>query len=249
MGGEVWFGVIDGGHHFGFRFTDADTADGVAVPFHGGEGFGGAFAELGVDATLDDAEVELATGIAAGLGLVFFDPVAAAEGPAEGEVEAFGGVGFGDWPWRAVVEEHGDVGAEDGLDFHAFFGADEAFGAVEVALEVDSGLSDFAEFGEREDLEAAAVGEEWAVPCGEGVEAAEVAEDVAAWSEVEVVGVAEDDLGTEGFEFVRGDGFDGALGADGHEDRGFHHPVRQLEPPAPGAAVRVGLEESEHEGS
>ena len=38
-------------------------------------------------------------------------------------------------------------------------------------------------------------------------------------TQIEVIGVAEDDFRAERFERVLGDGFDGALRADGHEDR------------------------------
>ena len=97
---------------------------------------------VGEIAYVDDAEVEL--GFAGGEGLILVDPGAAAAGPAEGEVEAFGGVGFGDWPWRAVVEEHGDVRADSGLNFHAELGGEHHFRAIEVVLKTHTFFGDFA---------------------------------------------------------------------------------------------------------
>ena len=52
-----------------------------------------------------------------------------------------------------------------------------------------------------------------------------------------MVGVAEDDLGTEFIELVDREPFDGRDGADGHEDRRLHAPVGQGQPAAPGRPV------------
>lgn len=65
---------------------------------------------------------------------------------------------------RAFIKEHDDVGAQIALDFHGGLGANEGGCAVEVVLEMDTLLGDLAEFGEGEDLEAAAVGEDRTVP-------------------------------------------------------------------------------------
>ena len=90
-----------------------------------------------------------------------------------------------------------------------------------MGAEADAFVGDFAELAERENLEAAGVGEHGAGPADEAVQAAHAADGFVAGAEVEVVGVAEDDLGAEDFEDVLGDGFDGAGGAHGHEDGGF----------------------------
>ena len=63
------------------------------------------------------------------------------------------------------------------LDGDRFAGAEEEFGAVEMGAEFDAVVGDFAELGEAEDLEAAAVGEDGLVPVHEVVEAAEFLED------------------------------------------------------------------------
>jgi hypothetical protein len=44
-----------------------------------------------------------------------------------------------------------------------------------------------------------------------------------------MVGVAENDFSTEGFEYVLRNGFDRARCADRHEDWGFDGSVRQME--------------------
>jgi hypothetical protein len=44
-----------------------------------------------------------------------------------------------------------------------------------------------------------------------------------------VIRIAEDDFGTEGFQDVLGDGFDGSGCANGHEDGGLNGLVRKDE--------------------
>ena len=53
---------------------------------------------------------------------------------------------------------------------------------------------DFADFGEAENLEAAAVGENGLVPVHEFVQPAGGADDVEAGAQIEMIGVAENDL-------------------------------------------------------
>ena len=183
----------------------------------------------------------------AGGWFVGLDPVFAAFGPASGEgggvfcVFAFAGIGW------AFIEEHGDVGAKSGLDFHALFGAEHHAGAIEVALELHAFFGDFSDFGKGPNLEAAGVGEHGAVPGGEGVKAAELFDDFGAGAEPEVVGVAEDDLSIDHVEVLGVESFDGALGADGHEDGSLDHAVWGGEPAAAGLGVGVGVKEFEHE--
>jgi hypothetical protein len=50
-------------------------------------------------------------------------------------------------------------------------------------------------------------------------------------------------LGAELLEFERVEGFDRALGADRHEDRGFDDAVRQAQGSASGGAGGVGRKE------
>jgi hypothetical protein len=63
-----------------------------------------------------------------------------------------------------------------------------------------------------------------------------------AGAEIQMVGVAEDDLRAEGLEDVLGNGFDGAGSADGHEDRGLDCLVGQME----GRAASAGRGCVEH---
>ena len=74
------------------------------------------------------------------------------------------------------------------------------------------------ELREREDLEAARVGEDRARPADHLVQAAVGGDDLEPGAQPQVVGVAEDDARADRFELARGHRLDGAVGADGHED-------------------------------
>ena len=72
--------------------------------------------------------------------------------------------------------------------------------------------------------------------------AAHAADGFVAGAQIEVIGVAEDDFGAEGFERVLRDGFDGAGGADGHEDGRFDGGMGQSDATAAAAGGGFGQE-------
>ena len=100
--------------------------------------------------------------------------------------------------------------------------------AIEMGAEAHAFVSDFAELGEAVNLEAAGVSEHGARPADEAMQAAHAADGFVTGAQVEVIGVAENDLGAERFNHVLRYGFDAAGRADRHEDRSFHHLVRQV---------------------
>ena len=61
------------------------------------------------------------------------------------------------------------------------------------------------------------------------MQAAVGADDVGAGPEHEVIGVAEHDLGAQTNKLLGRHGLDRAIGADGHENRGLNHTVRQAQ--------------------
>ena len=93
---------------------------------------------------------------------------------------------------------------------------------------------------EREDLEAARIGQDRAVPAGEGVQPAELGDHVVAGPEVQVVGVAEDDLRADRAQLVRVEALDRPLRADRHERGRPHFAVRGAKDPGAGGAVGGG---------
>ena len=93
---------------------------------------------------------------------------------------------------------------------------------------------------ERDDLEAARVGEDRPVPAHEAVEAAEPRDPLVARTQVEVVGVGQDDRRAGVLEVVGVEGLDGGVRADRHEGRRLHDPVGQLQAPEARAGRAVG---------
>ena len=99
---------------------------------------------------------------------------------------------------------------------------------------------DLANGGQAEDLKAAAVGQDRPRPIDKPVQPAGGADDVQARAEVEVITVAEDDLGAHLAQFARVHRLDAALRADGHEDGRIHHAVGGGQS-GPGAPWKTGL--------
>ena len=226
------------------RLAHAQAADGVAVKVHLDEAFGALAAQVAVHAALDDAEqglgaARLQTRSCHGdFVLMGAEVIERAPRPGHGEAQAlFGAAAFGG-VLGALVEGHGDVGAEGDLHVHGVLGREEVAAAVEMRAEAHAFVRDFAQLAEAEDLEAAGVGEHGARPADEAVQAAHAADGFVPGAQIEVVGVAENDLRAQRFEHVLGDGLDRSGRADRHEDRGFDGLMGQIEPRAAAAGGR-----------
>jgi len=107
-------------------------------------------------------------------------------------------------------------------------------------------VGDGPELRQREDLEAAAVGQDRLIPVHELMETAGSADDLAAWAEVQVVGVAKQDLRARLSDLLRGEPLDRGLGAHWHEDRRADLPVGSLQYAEAGGRRRIGLKQGEH---
>ena len=94
---------------------------------------------------------------------------------------------------RTLVEGHGDVDAEALLDVDGALGGEEMCGAVDVRTKLDAFLAQLANRREREDLIAAGVTQDCAIPRHELVDAAELLDQLHARSQHQVIGVVEDD--------------------------------------------------------
>jgi len=109
-----------------------------------------------------------------------------------------------------------------------------------MRLESRALFGDLPALRQAEDLIAAAVGEDRFVPADELVQAAATRDQIVAGSQVQVIRIAQQDLGAGRLEIsVRG-AFDGALSPDRHECRCGHIAVWGRHHPAPGCAVAVG---------
>jgi hypothetical protein len=106
-----------------------------------------------------------------------------------------------------------------------------------VGLEGHPPGVDLGQPGQGEDLKPTAVGQDGPVPVHEAVQPREAADHLAARPQVQVVGVAQDDLRPGGDELLGCQRLHRAQGPDRHEHRGFDRAVRGLENPRPGAAA------------
>ena len=101
-----------------------------------------------------------------------FDAAAAAFRPAHRSLHRGGGAFARGRIGEALVEHHGDVGPEPGLDIHRHLRSQEMTRAIEVRSELDSVLGDAPALGQAEYLVSAAVGQDRTVPGGEAVKTA-----------------------------------------------------------------------------
>jgi hypothetical protein len=80
-----------------------------------------------------------------------------------------------------------------------------------VRAEAHAFIAHLAQLRQLKNLKAAGVREQGVRPADELVQAAHAADGFVAGAQIEMVGVAENDLGAERFEHVLRNGFDGAL--------------------------------------
>ena len=128
---------------------------------------------------------------------------------------------------------------------HVVLRRPEVLGAVEDRAERHAVVGDLHRVGEAEDLEAAGVGEDRAVPAHEGVEPAGVLDDVGARAQEQVVGVGEDGLRPELAQPRGQHPLDGRTRPDGHEQRGVDLAVGRVEHAATCRGARIRGDEVE----
>ena len=108
-----------------------------------------------------------------------------------------------------------------------------------MGLEGDAFFGNLTKGGERKDLETARVGQDWAVPVLEVVQAAQLFHHVHTGAQHQVIGVAQDNRSIEAFQIFRTEGFHGCLRADGHEDGGGHGTVFGPQATQTGSALSI----------
>ena len=146
-----------------------------------------------------------------------------------------------------VIELHDHVGAEVALDVHHRFRREDVLRSVDVAAKLDAVFAHGAQALEREHLKAARVGEDRPVPSHELMQPAEIANELVARPQMQMVRVAEDHLRADVVQVVRVERLHRRLGADRHERRRLDDAVRRREPS--GARAADGLLELERKTS
>ena len=177
-------------HHLG-GLSHREAADGIAVSAQVGNKLGGFLTQVLVHTTLDDGEIGLGVAIS-GLGVIEVLPAACQ--PVVGQRQRFAGVIIVTGAGRALVKCHHDVTADGALDVHHLLGREQVLAAVDVAAECHPFIGQLAVLGQREDLEAAAVGQDGTVPAVELVQSTGALDDVHTRAQIQVVGVAQDNL-------------------------------------------------------
>ena len=140
----------------------------------------------------------------------------------------------------AFVKGHDDVRPQRFLDRHGPSRVEEYLFAGDFVFEVGSIFRNTL-VGEGEYLEPAGVGENRAVSGHEPVQSPGFLHQPFTGTEVEVIGVTEDDLGTALLYLNGGHGLHGGVGADRHEYGGFDGTMGGSEGSPPGAAGGILL--------
>ena len=149
----------------------------------------------------------------------------------------------------AFVESHDDICAEVLLDRNRLLGCEAMRGAVNVTLEGDAVVVNFAGLRKREDLKTARVGEHGPLPLHELVQAAHVAHEFVAGAQVEMIGVAQYERSIDILEMFGREGLDRCLCAHGREDGCAQVAVRGGKNARTGAMIFGCDGELEHGGN
>ena len=147
---------------------------------------------------------------------------------------------------QTLVERVEHVDAERVLDRDDRLRRERAERPVHVGPELDALFPDPPQVGEAPHLEAARVGQDGPVPGHEAMEATELAYQLGARAQEEMVGIGEHDLGAGRGEIGRGQALDRALRRHRHEGRRLDRAVRGAHPAE--ASGAVGPDELEAEG-
>ncbi len=125
-----------------------------------------------------------------------------------------------------MIELHYHIGADVALDAHHRFGSEKSTRSVDVALELDSFLTDFSERREGENLKSTGIGENRTIPPHELVQATHLADELVTWPQMEVIGVRQDHRRAHRREIVGVEGLYGRKSSDRHECRRWNVAVR-----------------------
>ena len=233
---KAWRDVRDHSLHVGLRLTDREPADRVAVEADLLQGFVRDVAQVFVHSALNDAEEGVR---AIGGRAESIEFVARASRPAQGELHRLRGFIAGRREWRALVEDHHDVGIERALDLHRDLGCQQQLVAVDGRREFDAFLGDLAHGPQAEHLEAAGVGQDRLLPTHESMQSTMSFDDIGTRTQPQVKRVPEDDLRADFVELVGRHRLHRAVGADGHEHRRLHDAMCERKGSASRGAVGV----------
>ena len=109
--------------------------------------------------------------------------------------------------------------------------------SVYVGPEFDAVFSYLSQRRETEDLKSTAIGEDGTAPVDEFMKSAHLVDDFMAGAQIEMISIAQDDLGADLAQFVGRHGFHRPLGTYRHECRGLYSSPGSYEPACAGRSV------------
>ena len=178
--------------------------------------FGGILSEILVLTALNDGEEGLAVTIDR-FGLV--ETLDTTVEPALGQSQGVLGILIVALARRTLVERHHDIGTDDTFGIHHVLRSEDMLGTVDMATELASLLAQLADACQGENLETARVGQDGTVPCVELMQATSLTQGIKTRTQVQVVGVAQDNLSLHLFaEFREMNTLHATTGTYGHED-------------------------------
>ena len=175
--------------------------------------------QVQVHAALDDAEERL---VGARVGRQAAPRPACRQVHGAFHERALGGIR------RALVQLHGDVGAQLLLDAHVVLGRPAHLGAVVDGAEREPVVVQLQRVGQAEHLEAARIGEHGAVVVHERMHAAGLGHHVRAGAQRQVVRVRQHHLGVQVAQLSHRHALDRRARAHGHEHGRAERAVRRL---------------------
>ena len=114
--------------------------------------------------------------------------------PALGQPERVLGILVVALSWWTLVKGHHDIGTNDALCVHHVFWREDMLRTIDMAAKLTTLFLQLADARQREHLETTRVRQDGAVPRVELVQSASLAQDIESWAQIQVVGVAQNDL-------------------------------------------------------
>jgi len=203
--------------HQGLVFANTQAPQGIPVKTDINQGMGVFPPQIREHPALDNAEQEL-TAITPG--------IPATSGPARRQISGLDGLLACCRIRDAGVKAHHDIGPQGLLDGNCLLGAEKELRAIQMGAKGCAGLGDLRQFLEAEDLESAAIRQNGPIPVHELVQAAETPDQLMAGPNIQMIGIAQDNLGIHLFQVFRSHGLHRRLGAHRHENRGLEDAVQ-----------------------
>ena len=129
--------------------------------------------------------------------------------------------------FRALVKGHRNVGPERNLHVHRVFGSKEVAASIQVRTEPHAFVRHLAQRCQRKHLESARIRQHRPRPTDELVQTAKSPNQLVTGPQIEMIGIAENDLGAQRLQNILGNCLHRASRAHRHKHRRLHGPVRQ----------------------